>query len=214
MSSVSDSCQPSGGGASRPLVTGVFGGSFNPVHIGHTRLASWLVEKGVCSRVLLMVSPQNPLKTDSRLAPFEDRFAMASLAAAGITGVEASDFEATLSLPSYTCRTLRALAESMPDADIRLIIGADNWLIFDRWRDSEEIINRFHPIIYPRPGYEVDQASLPPGVIYLPDAPLTDISSTEIRALLDPTRNNNGIRAQHYLHPDVLEYIRQRSLYS
>ena len=82
--------------------------------------------------------------------------------------------------PSYTWRTLRALRAAYPDTEFSLIIGADNWLVFDRWQHTDEILAHHRLIIYPRPGCSIDPAGLPPGVVYV-DAPLLPFSSTNVR---------------------------------
>lgn len=190
-------------------VTGVFGGSFDPVHEGHTNLADFIVKSGLCDKVLLMVSPLNPLKIGHPPVSFEDRMEMTRLATRGIEGVQPSDFEATLPLPSYTCLTLEALSELYPDTRFRLIIGADNWKIFHEWRNYEKIIREFTPIIYPRPGIEVNPSDLPTGVTYLEDAPETPVSSTELRKYLS---DSSSVRPQ-YINPSVWDYARSHRLY-
>lgn len=192
------------------MTVGIFGGSFDPVHRGHTVLAHHIIEKGICDRVLLMVSPLNPLKADRPPVAFSDRLEMVRLAVADIPGVEASDFEAGLPLPSYTYKTLEAISKAYPDDRFRLIIGADNWQVFDRWKNPEEILSNFSPVIYPRPGVELDRASLPEGIDFLGDAPETDISSTELRsALADPKTPLPDL-----IDPKVGEYARSRKLYN
>ena len=113
---------------------GLFGGSFDPVHRGHLALAQYLLECGAVEEVWLMVSPLNPLKSGTQLSPDAERLEMARLAAADVPGVVVSDFELHLPRPSYTWRTLRALREAHPDIEFSLIVGADNWLVFDRWQ--------------------------------------------------------------------------------
>ena len=102
--------------------TGIFGGSFNPVHFGHVRLAQALVERKWVDEVWLMVSPQNPLKAQADLADEHVRLELARLAVADVSGVGASDFEFQLPRPSYTWRTLERLEEAFPD---RSILAAD-----------------------------------------------------------------------------------------
>ncbi len=188
---------------------GIFGGSFDPIHKGHTSLARHVIESGACDEVWLMVSPLNPLKTDRPPVEFTDRLEMARLATRNLEGVTASDFESTLPLPSYTYRTLEALAEAHPELRFRLIIGADNWASFSRWRNPEEIIDRFAPIVYPRPGVDIDLSTLPPQVTYLATAPLTDISSTELRRqLADPS-----VPCPPLIDPSVRTYALNHNLY-
>lgn len=188
----------------------IFGGSFNPVHEGHIRLARHIVGSEACDvdRVWLMVTPRNPLKPDLRMASDIDRLAMARLACADVDGVEASDFEMRLPAPWYSIRTLDALAARYKEDSFRLVIGADNWLLMDRWKEPDEIIRRFIPIVYPRPGYEVEVATLPDGVTYLADAPLTDVSSTLIRKKIE-----NGSDVAGLVDGKVRDYIIAWNLY-
>ena len=158
----------------------IFGGSFNPVHYGHVAIAKSVVESGLVDEVWLMVSPRNPLKEESDLMPDDQRLALVRKAVEGIEGVKACDFEFHMPKPSYTYLTLRRLRKAYPDVEFSLLIGADNWLIFEKWKNAEEILLSTPIIIYPRKGSEIDVATLPPNVTFL-DMPLYNISSTEIR---------------------------------
>lgn len=187
---------------------GVFGGSFNPVHWGHVRLAEWIVRHGWADEVWLMVSPRNPLKEQSGLLPEAERLDMARLAAGEVTGVRASDFEFSLPRPSYTWRTLEALRAAFPATAFSLIIGADNWQHFDRWARPDYIRAHHKLLVYPRPGYPLDASALPDGVDLL-GAPVFDVSSTRVRKLL---RENGD--ASRLVPAPVLRYIKERHLYS
>lgn len=182
--------------------TGIFGGTFNPVHRGHTALAQWLVDRGIVDEVLLTLSPANPLKNDRPGATDADRREMLSLACNDYRQLEPCFVEFDLPRPSFTITTLRHLAAANPDRRFKLIIGADNWQIFDRWRNPDEIIADFGVIIYPRPGFE-PALPLPEGVCYLADAPVADVSSSEIR---------RGERLD-MLSPRVMQYITEHHLY-
>lgn len=187
---------------------GIFGGSFNPVHWGHVRLAEWIVRHGWADEVWLMVSPCNPLKAQAALLPETERLAMARLAAGEVAGVRASDFEFSLPRPSYTWRTLEALRAAFPATAFSLIIGADNWQHFDRWARPDYIRAHHKLLVYPRPGYPLDASALPDGVDLL-GAPVFDVSSTRVRKLL---RENGDVS---WLVPAaVLRYIKARHLYS
>lgn len=159
--------------------TGIFGGSFNPIHVGHIGLARQVIRQGLCDEVWLMVSPHNPLKEQADLLPEDVRLALAQKALEGEAGIEASDFEFGLARPSYTWKTLRALRRTYPERAFSLIIGADNWLVFDRWAHHAELLKRYPIIIYPREGCPLDEP-LPTGVQKL-EAPLFPASSTLIR---------------------------------
>lgn len=187
---------------------GVFGGSFNPVHWGHVRLAEWIVRHGWAEEVWLMVSPRNPLKEQVGLLPEAERLDMARLAAGEVAGVRASDFEFSLPRPSYTWRTLEALRAAFPATAFSLIIGADNWQHFDRWARPDYIRAHHKLLVYPRPGYPLDASALPDGVDLL-GAPVFDVSSTRVRKLL---RENGD--ASRLVPAPVLHYIKERHLYS
>lgn len=159
---------------------GIFGGTFNPVHCGHIRLARWLIDTAAFDRVWLTLSPENPLKESRPDATDADRRTMLEAACSNQPGISPCFIEFDMPRPSYSIATLRRLKEEFPDCRFELIIGADNWHIFDRWRSSSEIISDFGVTIYPRPGYEVS-TPLPQGVRFMADAPVCDISSSEIR---------------------------------
>ena len=162
---------------------GILGGSFNPVHIGHLMLASYLSQWGYVDKVWLTLSPLNPLKEVSALIADTGRLAMLDIAAKGMTGTEVCDIELSMPRPSYTIDTLDELARRYPDKQFRLIIGSDNWLVFDRWREPKRILADYGIIVYPRPGYDVTAEMMRPGMT-LADAPVADISSTFIRAAI------------------------------
>ena len=180
---------------------GIFGGSYNPIHIGHLALANYLCEYGDLDEVWFMVSPQNPLKRNDKLWDDDLRLELVRLAVEGYPKLHASDFEFNLPRPSYTIHTLDALQEAYPDHEFTLIIGADNWQLFHRWKASDEIIARHHLLVYPRPGYEIDEATLPPSVKKV-NTPLIEVSSTFIRESLA-----QGKDVRYFLHPKVWERI-------
>lgn len=150
--------------------TGIFGGSFNPIHNGHIALAKHLRQTAGLSEVWLMVSPQNPLKQQSDLLDDEQRLKLAQTALEGVEGIEASDYEMHLPRPSYTWTTLQALSKAYPDREFVLLIGGDNWAHFERWYHWKDILHHYRVVVYPR-----DNTA---GTV---DAPLLDISSTDIR---------------------------------
>lgn len=165
------------------MTIGIFGGSFNPIHVGHINLAKGIMQTGLIDELWFMVSPHNPLKEESSLMPDKERFELVCKAVEKIKGVKASDFEFHLRKPSFMYLTLRKLYEEYPQHDFVLVIGADNWLCFDKWKEYEEILSNHKIIIYPRKGYEIDKQSLPENVTFL-DLPLYDISSTQIRQMI------------------------------
>ncbi|MDR1335744.1 MAG: nicotinate-nucleotide adenylyltransferase [Tannerella sp.] len=159
---------------------GIFSGSFNPVHIGHLALANWLCEYDGMDEVWFLVTPQNPLKETHDLMDYRLRFEWVRKAIAGYPKFRVSDFEATLPLPSYTVRTLRALRQSFPDCLFHLIVGADNWENMAQWKDVQALLAEFPLRIYPRRGYDLTVPSCLTQVRKV-NAPLLDISSSFIR---------------------------------
>ena len=169
------------------MKVGIYGGSFNPIHFGHTGLAKWVLEHTDLDEVWLMVSPNNPLKDKSILADEQERLKKAKEAIktlpTSLQGrrVVVSDFEFHLPRPTYTANTMRALANAYPEHEFTLIIGEDNLQIFDKWRESDFLLSHFRIFVYPRhgcPTYEIPQAR---DLQILKNAPYFDISSTELR---------------------------------
>ena len=169
----------------------IFGGSFNPVHVGHIALARSVVQQQLADEVWLLVSPQNPLKQQADLLPEAQRLALVRKALVNEDGVEVSDFEFHLPRPSYTWNTLQALSAAYPDVDFSLLIGADNWALFHRWAHPVDILAHHQLWVYPRQGVVVDEASLPAGVCLI-EAPLFPLSSTDIRNLVRKGESIHG----------------------
>lgn len=186
------------------IKTGIFGGSFNPIHIGHLALANYLCEYADLDELWFMVSPQNPFKANaSDLWDDRLRLELVRLATEGYAKFRASDFEFHLPRPSYMVNTLQKLREAYPDREFILIIGADNWVSFARWKDADIILKHHHILVYPRPDYEIDKHSLPENVQLIP-TPLLEVSSTFIRESL-----KQGKDVRYFLHPKVWNKICQ-----
>lgn len=205
------------------MKVGIFGGSFDPIHEGHIRLAKYVLDHTDLDEVWLMVSPLNPLKPQGYVATNEQRLDMARLAVEGIPGIRVSDFEFHLPIPSYTYNTLTELKKAYPDIDFSLIIGGDNWANFDRWRNPQEILSEFGIIVYPRPGEDISPSlhsslfTLDSSKIrILESAPQMPISSTQIRAQLtssNSTLNPSPLTLQDFIPEKVLSYIQSHHLY-
>ena len=161
---------------------GIYGGSFNPVHFGHTGLAEWVLGHTDLDEIWFMVSPNNPLKEAQTLAPEQERLEGVRKAVQDIPGLRASDFEFSLPRPSYTANTLRELQKAYPQHEFSLIIGEDNYRIIDRWKEYEYILSHFRVFVYPRHQSSSSLEGRPGRVTYLSGAPLFDISSSFLRA--------------------------------
>lgn len=188
--------------------TGIYGGSFNPIHTGHLTLGKLLCEQGLVDELWFLVSPLNPFKqTTNDLLDDQARLHLVQLAVRNEPQLQVSDFEMHLPRPSYMVHTLEKLRDTYRDREFVLVIGADNWLRFDQWYESEEILKRHSILVYPRPGYEIEPSTLPDGVT-LVDTPLFDISSTQVR---------NGIAQGNFdgegLPPQVWKEIKRQGYY-
>ncbi|MDE7419382.1 MAG: nicotinate (nicotinamide) nucleotide adenylyltransferase [Muribaculaceae bacterium] len=202
------------------MKVGIFGGSFDPIHEGHVNLAKYVLDHTDLDEVWLMVSPLNPLKPQGYVATNEQRLEMARLAVQDIPGIQVSDFEFHLPIPSYTYKTLTELKKSYPDHDFRLIIGGDNWADFGKWKNPDEILNEFGIIVYPRPGEQLNsqlenksQFSIINSQ-FLTAAPQMPVSSTQIRQILASRRSSLTLDSQFLtLNPKVFSYITSHRLY-
>lgn len=187
-------------------VIGIFGGSFNPVHIGHMQVASYLAQWGYVDEVWLTLSPRNPLKEPGDLIPDMKRLTMLSIALKGSENLDICDIELTMPRPNYTVNTLRQLKEMYPDFHFKLIVGSDNWRIFQRWKEPQVILDEFGVIVYMRPGYPVENRNVPG--MEVTQAPMADISSTFIRDAIARGRDMT-----YYLPQGVYKYILDNKLY-
>ncbi|MBR1415339.1 MAG: nicotinate-nucleotide adenylyltransferase [Prevotella sp.] len=171
---------------------GIFGGSFNPIHVGHIALAQQLRELAGLDEVWLTVSPQNPLKLSSELLDDQLRFQLVRLALHNVEGIRACSYELRLPKPSYTWNTLQHLTEDFPGYTFTLLIGGDNWQLFPRWYRANDIVSHYSIVVYPRRGSHIDRTTLPASV-HVAETELLDISSTAIRERLQQHQDIAGM---------------------
>lgn len=185
---------------------GILGGSFNPVHIGHLMLASYLAEWGYVDEVWLTLSPRNPLKDPGELLPDTKRLNMLNIAVKGAHKLDICDIELSMPKPSFTINTLDLLSERYPDYRFKLIVGSDNWRLFEQWREPHRILDEYGVMVYLRPGYPVERRSV--DGLEVIEAPMIHISSTFIRQAIAKGRNVN-----YFLPAGVYKYIVDNKLY-
>lgn len=159
--------------------TGIYSGSFNPVHIGHLALANWLCEFTELDEIWFLITPHNPLKEKEELIDDRLRYELVKKSIAGYPKFKVSDIEFSLPQPTYTIDTLRTLDRLYPEREFYFIMGADNWTSISRWKESETIIANYPILIYPRKGYEVKLNNSMPHIRYV-EAPQIEVSSTFI----------------------------------
>jgi nicotinate-nucleotide adenylyltransferase len=177
--------------------TGLFFGSFNPIHTGHLIVAEYMLEALNLNKVVFVVSPQNPLKEKELLWPEAFRLELCKLAVKGNPGFEVSEIEFDLPRPSYTIHTLNHLKEKSQDTEYCLIMGMDNLEKLHQWKDIETILSNYQIAVYNRPGYKNKMAERHSIKVY--DTPLLDISATHIRTCV---LYGKSIR---YLVPETVE---------
>lgn len=197
----------------------LFGGTFDPVHIGHTRVASSACEFIGAEKVIFIPAKRSALKESPPIADDRDRLAMISLAIADNQKFELSNYETQKPAPSYTLQTVRRFRNQYDrDVEIHWLIGADSIKDLPYWYKIEELIDECCLSIMRRPGYDIPDLSefeKPWGKDRVEklrrnmvETPLVDISSTKIR-----DRLAKGLDVEDMLAPAVAEYIRQHNLY-
>ena len=194
---------------------GLFGGTFDPPHVGHLILASEAKSQLELTRVLWTVTPDPPHKQDQTITPFEHRLAMVELAIRNEPSFELSDIELNRPGPHYTVDTIKLLVKENPEAEIVPIIGGDSLNDLPTWHRPKEILYTAHWVgVMRRPGEKTNLQELEhelPGIsskIHYVDAPLLEIASREIR-----NRVATGKPFRYYLPESVYEYIEQNHLY-
>ena len=209
----------------------IFGGTFDPFHNGHLRMAVEILE-GLSLPVLFLVPSARPPHKPSRpMASAEDRFAMASAGIAGIEGISVLDLELRREGPSYSLLTVREVSEANPGADLLFLIGADAFAEITAWHRYRDLLTACDFLLLPRPGI-APGASFPPGIriepeenrcynlpgrsyrlpggrrLLCPVLPVLDISSRSIR---EKVRRGRSLRGM--VPPQVERYITDHGLY-
>jgi len=188
---------------------GIFGGTFDPVHVGHLVAATWAREAFGLERVLLVVANVPWQKAGTRtVTPAEDRFLMVDAAVAGVTGLEACRMEIDRGGPSYTADTVREILASEPAARPYVIVGADVAAELETWQRVEELRHAATLVIVDRGGLGSDGD--PPGWrVERLRIPALDISSSQLRHRLAEGRSVD------FLIPEpAIRCIRQLNLYA
>jgi nicotinate-nucleotide adenylyltransferase len=194
---------------------GVFGGSFDPPHLAHLALAGEARYQLGLSRVLWVLTPDNPLKPGAPAAALTDRIDMLQAAIQGEPAFELSRVDLDRPPPHYTYETMELLCEAYPGAELVFLMGGDSLNDLPRWKHPLRLLSASRALgVMRRPGADLDLAALEaqlPGLagkVHFIDAPLLEISASEIRR-----RSPAGAPIRYYLPEPVFELIRTRSLY-
>jgi nicotinate-nucleotide adenylyltransferase len=195
--------------------TGVFGGTFDPIHLAHLAVAEAARDAFGLRRVLFIPAAQPPHKPGRDISPVEDRLAMVEAAVEGNPAFEISRLEIERSGPSYTVDTLTALCEAAPGDRLALILSAESYSEFGSWHEPRRILDLAALIVAPRVGYADADPDLiarqfpeARATVAFMDGPRIRLSASEIRQ-----RAADG-RSVRYLVPDaVAAYIGDHDLY-
>ncbi len=188
------------------MKTGLFFGSFNPVHIGHLAIANYMVEYTGIGQLWFVISPHSPFKKRANLLDDRQRLELVHRAIRNENRFRVSDIEFRMPQPSYTIDTLTWLQEKNPGHEFILIMGSDGLRSFGKWKNAAEIIRQYTRYVYPRPGFPVNEKQHEN--LKVVNAPLMEISSSFIRkAIMD------GKDVRHFLPQAVWTYIDEMNFY-
>jgi len=194
---------------------GVFGGTFDPPHIGHLILASESLTQLGLQRMLWVLTAAPPHKQPNSISPLEHRVAMLRLAIGDDSAFELSDVDMKRTGPHYTADTMTILGAENPHAELVLVLGGDSLHDLPRWHRPADLVAACHEIgVMRRPVDSIDLAGLEqelPGLtrkVRFVDAPLLEIASHEIR-----TRARRSLPFRYFVPPAVYDYIVQHRLY-
>ena len=194
---------------------GILGGTFDPIHMGHLRMAEHVFQRMELESIVFIPAYVPPHKLGQDFAPAQDRYAMTELAVADNPHFTVSDMELKRTGVSYTIDTIRQLHAQYEDRELNFIIGADSVAQLHTWHNIEEMLELTRFVAVWRPGYEGAMEDMVRHLgeqakerVLLLDTPVYDISSTEIR-----TRIRQGLGLAGLVPPAVERYIYEHGLY-
>ena len=198
-----------------PERIGIFGGTFDPPHLGHLILASEARVQLKLRRLLWVLTPVPPHKLNRPISSLDDRLAMVKLALKDEPAFELSNIEIERPGPHYTLDTIRIFLKLYPNDDLILLLGGDSLRDLPTWHRPADLVAACPQIgVMRRPGDSIDMDKLDakiPGLktkVKFVEAPLLEIASSEIRR-----RAARGLQFRYYLLPAVYQYIQEHNLY-
>jgi len=187
---------------------GLYFGTFNPVHTGHLIIANHMVEHSDLDEVWMVITPHSPFKKKATLLDNYQRYEMVYRATVDLPLIRPSAIEFDLPKPSYTINTLVSAEEKYPNDQFSLIMGEDNLQNLHKWKNYTEILNNYNIYVYPRVLKKQCKHTVVSENIYRIEAPIVEISSTDIRKLIKSNKN-----VQPLLPKNVWEYIEEMNFY-
>ena len=185
---------------------GLFFGSFNPMHIGHKIIASYMLEFSDLNKVVFVVSPQNPLKQKDSLLDQHHRLMILKRELEDIPNLDVSDIEFDMPKPSYTIDTLVRLQEKKPKYEYSIIMGSDNLQNFHKWKNYKQILKNHSVYVYPRRGFGIVESHK--NIYVVENVPQMEISAKLIRKHI---RSGKDVS---YLMPEkAWKYIDEMNFY-
>ncbi len=193
----------------KPIFTGLFFGTFNPIHIGHLIIANYMAEYSDLDEVWLVVTPHNPHKQKKTLLDDVHRLAMVRIAVEEYPKLKASNIEFNLPQPNYTVNTLVHLDEKFPERQFCLIMGEDNLNSFHKWKNYEVLLKNYPIYVYPRISKNNTKTpQINTQNINRVQAPIIELSATFIRKAIKEGKN---IRPM--LPCNVWQYVDEMNFY-
>jgi len=186
---------------------GIYGGTFNPVHLGHLLVAQAAIEELGLDKLFFVPAAQSPFKAENEIAPAQIRLQLLRLALAGKTNCEIDEQEIRRGGISYAIETVRDYAKRFPKAELFYLIGADNVATLNKWKEPDELAKLADFVAIPRPGENVGEIPKPFRGKKLNGFPLA-ISSSQIRQ-----RVKAGLPIDNLVPSFMAEAIRMAKLY-
>ncbi|MGC4191868.1 MAG: nicotinate-nucleotide adenylyltransferase [Thermomicrobiales bacterium] len=196
-----------------PRALGLFGGTFDPIHIGHLAVAERACDELGLDGVVFVPALLPPHKPHRIISPIHHRIAMLELAIQGNPRFSWSDVDMRPDEPSYTVSMLERMKQRYPDTELSFIVGEDSLHDFGTWHDPDRILDLTRLVVADRPGVDVDDSvysvvpRLRDRVVRFP-APLLEVSSTDLRR-----RVADGFSIRYLVPTAVFAYIRDHGLY-
>ena len=182
---------------------GLYLGTFNPIHNGHVTLAKYFSELPELDQVLVVISPQSPFKIEDTFINDIERLELAKTIFKKFKNVKVSDIEFKMSKPNFTIDTLKEFKKRHKFNNLILLIGEDNLVGFNKWKDYEKIIEIAEVYVYPRDtNHKIPGEILKNENIKLVDAPKIKISSSHIRSLLKENK-----KIDHLVPKEVINFF-------